>query len=79
MNGAKSVECSICNTSAVQVANFHAKIIFFHYIFPFCSGQAMLCFPLIYSHFTVALLPAFKCSYDYIQTSLNCEGLLLFA
>ena len=71
------VECSICNTSAAQVANFRAKIIFFHYIFPFCSGQAMLCFPLIYSHFAVAPLPVFKRRYDYMQTSLDCEGQLL--
>ena len=76
-NSTLPVENIICNTSAAQVANFRAKIIFFHCIFPFCSSQAMLCFLLIYSHFTVALLSVFKCSYDNMQTSLDCKGLLL--
>jgi len=57
------VDFGICNTSAVQVANFHAQTIFsFHIDFPFCSGKAMLI-----SLFN--LLP-FRCSYIYWKPCL---------
>jgi len=75
----RGVEFTVCNTSAMQVANFRAQTFSYFTAFPLLFRPSHFISLFNFFAFAVAPLHVFKHSYYYIQTSLDCEGLLLFA